>query len=409
MAGYDIQILKGLLDSYERSLLSQGKNKVTVHISFPFTRKNLPEYFNESSLAYEKIHGSVRVLEEQELVTAVWKNGKEGHIIEKVLLNDKNVAEAYAYLNRKPRREYVRENLELLEEAKERYQTPILQGFLAYLQERLIEGKSVKEFIDIEKPDKTRKILKAVGELENNREDCYIREFSIRHFGNSKTLTSMLGVLRKILQRFGEGFEDMDAYGILAEYSVYHTPDYVYIKGMGELIFGEDLSTVVNLTWLKQGIGLSGEDIGRVRILGNSKIKKILTIENLTTFFRWKEKDSLMIYLGGYHNSVRRKLLELLHQSFPEAEYLHFGDIDVGGFEIYRDLCRKTGIPFKTYHMGIEELQKYESCTQELTENDCKRLDVLIKKMESEGGDTRALQYMKEKGRKLEQEGIERT
>lgn len=406
MAGYDIQILKGLLDSYERSLLSQGKNKVTVHISFPFTRKNLPEYFNESSLAYEKIHGSVRVLEEQELVTAVWKNGKEGHIIEKVLLNDKNVAEAYAYLNRKPRREYVRENLELLEEAKERYQTPILQGFLAYLQERLIEGKSVKEFIDIEKPDKTRKILKAVGELENNREDCYIREFSIRHFGNSKTLKSMLGVVRKILQRFGEGFEDMDDCGILAEYSVYHTPDYVYIKGMGELIFGEDLSTVVNLTWLKQGIGLSGEDIGRVRILENSKIKKILTIENLTTFFRWQEKDSLMIYLGGYHNSVRRKLLELLYQDFPKAEYLHFGDIDVGGFEIYRDLCRKTGIPFKTYHMGIEELEKYEAYTQELTGNDRKRLAALIQKAESEGKDIRVLLYMKEKGRKLEQEGI---
>ena len=112
---------------------------------------------------------------------------------------------------------------------------------------------------------------------------------------------------------------------------------------------------------------------------------------------------------GGYHNSVRRKLLELLHQSFPEAEYLHFGDIDVGGFEIYRDLCRKTGIPFKTYHMGIEELEKYKSCTQKLTEGDCKRLEVLIKKTESEGGDTRVLQYMKEKGRKLEQEGIEQT
>ena len=48
-----------------------------------------------------------------------------------------------------------------------------------------------------------------------------------------------------------------------------------------------------------------------------------------------------MIYLGGYHNSVRRKLLELLYQDFPKAEYLHFGDIDVGGFEIYRDLLQK--------------------------------------------------------------------
>ena len=98
-----------------------------------------------------------------------------------------------------------------------------------------------------------------------------------------------------------------------------------------------------------------------------------------------------------------------MHQSVPEAEYRHFGYIDVGGFEIYRDLCRKTGIPFKIYHMGIEELEKYKSCTQKLTEGDCKRLEVLIRKMESEGGDTRVLQYMKEKGRKLEQEGIEQT
>ena len=406
MAGYEARILKGILDSYERSLLSQGKKKVAVHIAFPFTRKNLPEYFNESSLAYEEIHSCMKSLEDQGLVTIVWKNGKEDHIIEKVLLNEKNVDEVYAYMKRKPRAEYVKEHLQLLEEEKRKYPTPAAQGFLDYLKKRLTEGKSVKEFIDIEDPGQTRKILKAVGELENNREGCYIREFSIRCFGNSKTFQSMLGVVGKILARFGEGLEDMDIYGILAEYSVYHTPDYVYIKGKGALIFEDDPDSVINLSCLKQGIGLAGEDVGKVRIRKNSGIKKILTIENLTTFFRWQEKDSLMIYLGGYHNSVRRKLLELLYQDFPKAEYLHFGDIDVGGFEIYRDLCRKTGIPFKTYHMGIEELEKYEAYTQELTGNDRKRLAALIQKAESEGKDIRVLLYMKEKGRKLEQEGI---
>lgn len=406
MAGYEARILKGLLDSYERSPLSQGKNKVAVHIAFPFNRKNLPEYFNESSLAYEDIHSCMKSLEDRGLVTIVWKNGKEDHIIEKVLLNERNVDEVYAYMKRKPRAEYVKEHLQLLKEEKEKYPTPIIQGFLDYLKARLTEGKSVKEFIDIQDPGQTRKILKAVGELENNREGCYIREFSIRCFGNSKTFQSMLGVVGKILTRFGEGLEDMDIYGILAEYSVYHTPDYVYIKGKGELIFEDDPDSAINLSCLKQGIGLSGEDVGKIRIRKNSGIEKILTIENLTTFFRWKEKDSLMIYLGGYHNSVRRKLLELLYQDFPEAEYLHFGDIDVGGFEIYRDLCRKTGIPFKTYHMGIEELEKYEAYTQELTGNDRKRLEALIQKGESEGKDTRVLLYMKEKGRKLEQEGI---
>ncbi len=406
MTGYEARILKGLLDSYERSLLSRGENKVAVHIAYPFTRKNLPEYFNESSLAYEEIHSCMKSLEEQGLVTIVWKNGKKDHIIEKVLLNEKNVEKVYAYMKRKPRKEYVKEHLQLLEEEKKKYQTPAVQGFLDYLKERLTAGKSVKEFIDIEDPGQTSKILKAVGELEKNREGCYIREFSIRCFGNSKTFESMLGVVGKILVRFGEGFEDMDIYGILAEYSVYHTPDYVYIKGKGELIFEDDPDSVINLSCLKQGIGLSGEDLGKIRIRKNSGIKKILTIENLTTFFRWQEKDSLMIYLGGYHNSVRRKLLELLYQDFPEAEYLHFGDIDVGGFEIYRDLCRKTGIPFKTYHMGIEELKKYEAYTQELTGNDRKRLEALLQKAEREGKDTRVLLYMKEQGRKLEQEGI---
>ena len=319
MAGYEARILKGILDSYERSLLSQGKNKVAVHIAFPFTRKNLPEYFNESSLAYEEIHSCMKSLEDQGLVTIVWKNGKEDHIIEKVLLNEKNVDEVYAYMKRKPRAEYVKEHLQLLEEEKRKYPTPAAQGFLDYLKKRLTEGKSVKEFIDIEDPGQTRKILKAVGELENNREGCYIREFSIRCFGNSKTFQSMLGVVGKILARFGEGLEDMDIYGILAEYSVYHTPDYVYIKGKGELLFEDDPDSVINLSCLKQGIGLAGEDVGKVRIRKNSGIKKILTIENLTTFFRWQEKDSLMIYLGGYHNSVRRKLLELLYQDFPKA------------------------------------------------------------------------------------------
>ena len=69
MAGYEARILKGLLDSYERSLLSKGKYKVTVHIAFPFNRKNLPEYFNESSLAYEDIHSCMKSLEDRGLVT----------------------------------------------------------------------------------------------------------------------------------------------------------------------------------------------------------------------------------------------------------------------------------------------------------------------------------------------------
>lgn len=51
---YDELILGNLLDSYENSLLSSGKNKVQIHISMSFSKKNMPEYFDESSLIYEE-------------------------------------------------------------------------------------------------------------------------------------------------------------------------------------------------------------------------------------------------------------------------------------------------------------------------------------------------------------------
>ena len=134
-------------------------------------------------------------------------------------------------------------------------------------------------------------------------------------------------------------------------------------------------------------------------------MKRIITIENLTTFFRWEESDSILIYLGGYHNAVRRKFLQKLYRIFPYAEYLHFGDIDVGGFEIYRDLCRRTGIPFCTYNMGISELEQYEQYTKKLTVNDRKRLDILLNNEEYEKV-WPVLNYMREHGEKLEQESI---
>ena len=86
MAHYDIKILSSLLDSYENSLLSRGENKVNIHIAFQFTKKTMPEYFNESSLAYDEIHAVVKELERKDFLSVVWKRGNEGHSIQKVVL-----------------------------------------------------------------------------------------------------------------------------------------------------------------------------------------------------------------------------------------------------------------------------------------------------------------------------------
>ena len=119
-----------------------------------------------------------------------------------------------------------------------------------------------------------------------------------------------------------------------------------------------------------------------------------------------------MIYLGGYHNSLRCALLKMIYGRLSDAQYLHFGDIDAGGFDIYFDLCARTGIPFRRFNMDLAALKKYADYGKPLTENDRIRLQKMLLQAEERDdrkGDkelTEVMQYMLAHNLKLEQECI---
>ncbi len=399
MAQYDREILNRLLDTYESSLLFAGENRRAVHIEFRFTKSAIPAYFDESSSEYEKIHFFMEGLEEKELIRICWKGKKEGHIIAKVRLNPEKLEEAYAYVHRVPKRDMTSCHKQLLADYIGQSATPVCRAFAEYLLQRLGEHKSVKEFVQLEDAASTKRLLDAVEAIERNGEQLYIREFSILHFQDSKAFEKMEGKIAHVFRKFKENCEGAALDEILAEYGIYRTPNYVYIKGKIIISVGDEK---INLSVLKQGLGISGEDIGRIRFCGTAGIKKVMTIENLTTYFRWQEEDALLIYLGGYHNGIRRLLLQEIYSHYPEAEYYHFGDIDAGGFEIYRDLCGKTGIPFQMYRMDLKTLQLYEGYGRPLTENDRKRLQG----MRSWKDVGEVVDYMLEHDVKLEQECV---
>ena len=401
MAHYDKKLLNALVDSYERSLLFSGQNKVNVKIAFPFTRKTLPNYFEESSLDYEEIHTCVQELEYRGFLSVAWKRGKTGHIIEKVILNVEKLQEVYEYLCRVPKRQQQEQIWVVLQQAVQEFQTSVCSSFVSYLQERLSNCKSVKEYLDIADAEGAKRIIKAVYLIEKNETPCYIREFSIRNFSDSKIFEEMLSSIVKIMRRFGDGLEGMELSDILAEYNIYHTPNYVYFKG--NIVLNVDGKTLP-IGGLQQGIGVSGEDVSKISLQDTAEIKKVITIENLTTFFRWQDEKSLILYLGGYHNSVRRSLLKMIYRQLPDIDYYHFGDIDVGGFEIYEDLCAKTGIPFKLYRMNVDTLKRYAKFGKKLTESDKKRINKVLenKKIAYAG----VLHYMLLNNVKLEQECV---
>ncbi len=404
MVRYDRKILNSLLDSYENSLLFTGENKVNINIDFPFNKRKLPAYFDESSYEYESIHSAMRELEEKGYIRIVWKKGKENHIISKVVLNTAQLDRVYQYVKRVPKSDLLLSNIALLEKYRSLYDTPVCQRFTDYILERLRGHQTVKEYIDLEDCGKTGLLLKGIFEIERNQKQCYIREFSITVFRDSKILEHIGSRLGKIFRNFGEDFADKDIAEILAEYGIYHTPNYVYLKGKISFTIGK---TTYDIGSLKQGIGISGEDLSEIGFCDISAVKKVITIENLTTFFRWVEPESLIIYLGGYHNSVRRALLKAVHLALPDAQYYHFGDIDAGGFEIYKNLCAKTKIPFQMYRMDLDTLVSHQRYGKELTENDRERLKKILEQNAGEAEEfCELIRYMLENNVKLEQECI---
>ena len=398
MVQYDRKVINQLLDTYENSLLSTGENKRTIQIEFRFTKTSIPAYFDESSSEYENIHISMKELERKKLIRIIWKDNKQDYLIHKVRLMTDHLEEAYQYVGRRPKRGVEEENVALLQKYLDE-EAPVTVAFVNYLLGRLQNHRSVKEYIDLEDRKETERFLRACVLVEQNREPRYLREFSITHFQDSKYFEQIESRIAKVFRHFSEEYGEMDSIDLLAEYGIYRTPNYVYFKGNAVISIGE---ATVDLSLLKQGIGISGEDFPRIRFSDLSRVKKVITIENLTSFFRYCEEDSLMIYLGGYHNRIRRTLLNMIYETIPYANYYHFGDMDAGGFSILMDLRKKTGIPFMSYHMDLDTLKEYRQYAKRLNESDRNRLEkIRIEKEFSE-----VIDFMLEENIKLEQECI---
>lgn len=410
MKRVDKQILHQLLDRYENSLLSVGENKRQIQIEVRFTKAFIPAYFDESSNDFEYIHIQMKELEEAGLISILWKDGKRDFLISKVRLNPDHIEEAYAYVKRLPKRGLEEENVFLLEKYVDA-SAPMTSSFAAYLIERLSKHQSVKEYITLEEQAETEKFLRACQLVETNETPCYLREFSILHFGDSKYFEQVEHRVAKVFRRFadsngqmrqeeqGEDFSQMDTAEFLAEFGIYRTPNYVYLKGDATISIG---GNVVDLASMKQGMGISGEDLPSIRFVDVGRVQRVMTVENLTSFFRCQEENTLYIYLGGYHNHIRRELLKAVYEMLPHVAYFHFGDIDAGGFCILQDLRRKTGIPFAAYCMDLATLLQYRAYAKPLTETDIRRLE----KLEAEEEFREVIGFMLAENVKLEQECV---
>ncbi len=291
------------------------------------------------------------------------------------------------------------------------------QSMLAYQVNQMVEkyaagGEIVKAYCEtvLEKlknpgytlvPEAVEANLSMLRFLENNTEDLYVREASMLVYGDSKwfecnNYEEICTFLRGVTETPREAAERNDA--ILSRFHVTPADQEIFIKGGWKIEWDHYILDVARLTG---GVAISSADCQNiVRI--SVQAECVMTIENKTSYQRMNRDHAAMIYLGGFANRHQIEFLKRVISDNPDIKYLHFGDIDIGGFLIHKHLCRETSKQFELYCMGIRQLSdsRYRHCLRKLTESDLARMQALIE--DEVYRDT--LQYMQVHNVKLEQE-----
>ena len=388
MTKYEKQILNVLLDKYEGSKSFIGTNQVNQSFTCKVARM-FPKYKDDSE--YElfcTINETVDTLVAQGFVTAEkMKNG----VVQSVTLIVEVVEKVYEYIGRTPKSDTVSDLKRLLNLYKD--DNIILYSYCNRQLERLAANKSVEFFDD--DFDMYESILKVVSKITEVKSETFERDFSIQVLGDSKAFEKIRSKVVSLIYEYGD-FPDRET--LLADLNIVKNPGHVYFKGKGKLtVCGQE----IDFSKMPGDIALSSEmlkNVDDVTVFGNV----VITIENLTTFNAFNCENSFAIYLGGYHNTSRRNFIKKVYEKNSDKQYLHFGDIDAGGFYILQHLRNKTGIAFVPYRMDAKTLKANIQYTKKLTENDKKRLAVLA---ETEFGET--VEFMLENNCKLEQEAMD--
>ena len=395
MNKYEIKIVNALLKKYYKRKAIHKDAGINRRIDLPAT-KILKDYsdYNVNLNEKELVNKAIISLEEYGFITV--SKLKLSEDFEKIYLCVDNVEslEKYAAKNLDiiPRSFAVDELKSIIK--KYRNKGEIVNYYIDEL-ENTIQNRSIR--LDVIKEED---ILKTITFLENNKEFLYIREVSMLIFGDSKYLenyrkTQVCSILYSYYVKNGE-----DVFGeenLLERFNVYDIDQDICIKG--PVLIGFENKTI-DIDGLTGGVSFSIKDIDKIkRIVVNSD--RVMTIENKTSFLRMNQ-GYCYIYLGGFATKPQVTFIKKLIENNPDKRYLHFGDIDAGGFWIHKKLCEQTNMKFDLFCMDKKTLQNdnYKDYVKPLTENDVVRLTNLKDNSEYQ----ECIEWILKNNFKLEQE-----
>lgn len=373
---------KGFITGYftQRISLVVGKDKILV---------------NKLELAEEKesFLEALSFLKGNLLIDFSWVKYEQNNLVERVWLNLDNVSEAYRFVKRQPKESKIRELYCIIGESykacHERTGDSAICLFLAEELEKIFTTKRGTAFFR-EPSETARALLKALVWLNNN--DCKDTErlLSVELYNDSKYFEryvkgKLLAVLRHISSQQAEiSVSDED---LLLEYGLSRWPEvYEFLGNLKvELYSGDQTAKFVDYSGCIYGAYIDSTTVGHIKNLDVHDITKVLFIENKANYEWYKGKnkpDELLVFHGGYYGLMKGKWFECLYDAVmkqnSQAQFYHWSDIDLGGFNIFVRL--RNLIPeLQPYKMDLQTYEQYvDMQSKTITDEYRKKLEQLL-------------------------------
>ena len=398
MAGYEEKMLTALAEKYRKSKKDSGTNVIVRRTRI--TPSQLYKGYNRNDGDMTQIEAvNQAAMHCRQMGFLTFETEKFSNEIRNIDLVDEKIEELEAYLEQTYHYESKASKRQYVEELIAVYsgRSPAAELECRKLRQALEKNRIPPKYLQ------AKDLLKALVFIENNREELFLREASMLIYGDSKYLEeAMLHPVCKALREFlgrpcGEDeLEDE----ILEEYHIRREKQKLCLKGDVMLQNGGKELELGNFA---DGVEFFSDELDGIERTC-VRVPEFITVENYTSWLRFRKEGAVSFYLGGYAARFQRDFLRKVQEDNPHLVFRHFGDIDAGGLYIHEHLCRVTGIPFQMYRMSCAELQdaRFRSCLQPLTNQDRIRL----KSLEKQGTYRELAAYMLEKNVKLEQEII---
>lgn len=348
--------------------------------------------------------GAARKLEKEGLVHVEWLKGEEDNLPERIRLTalDNGLADrAYEVAGRMDLARSLACLREELTSFSRQCPCPQLQDYALCLASRIDVRKSIPKPFSGRREDDSQ-LLKLLMAITSNEEEKGERVFSSQFFGDSKAFErrwkdNVLTILRQAFKDEGiDGDEEL-----LSLFSLRRYPAILPFRGNACLVWKDGGRT----QW-RHAMGVGYLDTASLGLLERIEVadKVILSIENKESFYGLDSPEGLFfVYHGGFSGKASRLWHRML--SSNPCRFLHWGDIDLGGMDIFVQL--KGDIPaLEPFLMDARTLEKHRGLVQRIGEGSYR--ERLASRQGKEGYEvfSSLIGKMLEEGIRLEQENI---